>query len=190
MPFDFSNSPFLVPLLAAVTARLMAIFIRRAATILNIRLWWLANVFALAAAGFLGLSFYWAMVLGPQRIPGETGALMLIGQAMIIAGVLVTLIGLMELGTGAFLVTPHSSLVSKGLYARMRRPMDAGVLVIGVGAALVQGSPGAWLWSLLWVPLSLALSELEEWELRNRIPAAKAYFERTPRYLPRRIRHG
>jgi len=190
MLFDFSSSPFLVPLLAAVTARLMAIFIRRAAAILDMRLWWLANVFALTAASFLGLSFYWAMILGPQRIPGETGTWMLLGQVMIIAGALVTLLGLMEMGPGAFLVTPRSTLISKGLYARIRRPMDAGVLVVSVGAALVQGSPGAWMWSLLWIPLSLALSELEEWELRNRIPAAGAYFDHTPRYLPRRKRHG
>jgi len=188
MVTDMAPSPFLIPFFAAVMARLIAICLRRAAALLRTRLWWLANVFAFTAGAFLLLSFYWALALDPQRLPGETSAVVQIGKLIVMAGTLLALFGLLELGPGAILVKPGSPLITGGVYARMRRPMDAGVLLIGVGAALAQGNADARLWILLWIPLSLALSELEEWELRGRSSEARAYFKHTPRYFPWRGR--
>lgn len=176
-------APFFVPLLAAVIARLIAIFIRRAATILGLRLWWLAACFELISSVFLILSFYWAMVLTPLSPVIDMSGSRLLGNVMILAGTLLTVFGLLELGAAAFLVMPGCELVTVGIYAHLRRPMDAGVLIASIGAVLVQSSEHMRLWILLWIPLSILLSELEEWELRGRLPTAAAYFRRTPRYV-------
>ncbi|MBN2554874.1 MAG: hypothetical protein JXA97_02955 [Anaerolineales bacterium] len=177
------QSPFLLPLLAAVIARLCAILFRRAAGILKLRLWWPANIFAFLSACFLTLSFYWAMVLSAVLpLSARPGAVF--GNLIIIGGVLLALWGSMELGAATFICSEEAPLVVTGPYALFRRPIDAGVLVIGIGAALSQANIDAWTWLLLWLPCSLLLSELEEWELRGRISEAAAYFLRTPRYIP------
>ncbi len=64
--------------------------------------------------------------------------------------------------------------------------MGAAALLLGVGAALALNASTLWVWTGAWLLLSLPLHELEEWELRARLTGAAAYFERTPRYLPRR----
>lgn len=178
--------PFLVPLLAAVIGRLCAIFIWRAAGILTVRLWWLGNLFALLQAIFLLLSYYWAIVLIPVRsdalsFSGLFGRLLIMGAALLI------LAGLFELNWQTLLVLPRGTLVTSGIYARIRRPIDLGVLTVGLGTALSQGTPSAWTWFLLWLPCSLLLSECEDWELIARHPTAASYFRKTPRYIPRAI---
>lgn len=178
-----AHSPFLVPLLAAVIGRLCAIFIWRAAGILQVKLWWLGNLFALLQSVFLLLSFYWALVLMPAHHPGisMTG---LLGRILIMAGALLLMTGLFELNLQSLFVLPHSALVTSGIYACIRRPSDFGVLIIGLGTALSQGTTSMWTWFLLWVPCSLLLSACEEWELAARHPQARGYFQKTPRYVP------
>jgi protein-S-isoprenylcysteine O-methyltransferase Ste14 len=94
--------------------------------------------------------------------------------------------GLSALGLRALLPQFGDRLETRPPYRHLRRPMALGAILAGLGATLIVETPAAWLCYLTWLVLASLLQELEEWELRGRVPAARAYQERTPRYLPRR----
>jgi protein-S-isoprenylcysteine O-methyltransferase Ste14 len=64
--------------------------------------------------------------------------------------------------------------------------MTLGGMLAGLGASLIVATPAAWVCFLIWLVLVSLLQELEDWELRGRIPAARDYHARTRRYIPRR----
>ncbi len=104
------------------------------------------------------------------RVERELGGLRLVGQAELQGGG--------ELATG-------------GVYARVRHPRYAGMMVAVLGACLIAGSLLLWVVAALWWLLALAAISLEERELRARFgDAYAAYSKRVPRILPFRFRPG
>lgn len=148
---------------------------------------WIEQVVAwsLVAAQLLLLA---AIVLlpGPRwwSTPGWLDAL---AAVTIVLAAALALAGAVRLGTG-FSASPlpaaTARLRTSGVYACVRHPIYAGLLVGGFGAALLRArltSVIAWV-GLLGVLLVKA--RLEERKLAARFSDYRSYAERTPRFLP------
>lgn len=180
-----STYPFLLAVLAAFLAEVSSTLLRRVAATFGNWLYWLAGVLSTIAAGGLIWSYLWALSLANfDKRPHAL--LVVLGALVVLAGVSILIWSLVTLGAQSILPLPRSHLISYGPYKYLRRPMGVALGMLGVGAAMALGASALWVWSAAWFLLSLPLFELEEWELRARLPLADGYLERTPRYLPRR----
>jgi protein-S-isoprenylcysteine O-methyltransferase Ste14 len=108
-----------------------------------------------------------------------------VGFAAIMLGVGLMLWSAFTLGRQTFFGRASDEIVGRGPYHALRRPMGVGMYLVGVGAALISGKDAVWVWLGVYFVLSLLLFELEEWELRQRIPEAADYLGETPRFIPR-----
>ncbi|HEX2713241.1 MAG TPA: isoprenylcysteine carboxylmethyltransferase family protein, partial [Candidatus Acidoferrales bacterium] len=80
-------------------------------------------------------------------------------------------------------------LATEGLYAQVRHPRYAGMMLSVLGACLLAGSLMLWVAAAVWWVLALVAVSLEERELRARFGAAyEAYSKRVPRFVPFRFR--
>jgi|TARA_B110000503_G_scaffold44382_1_gene72438 protein-S-isoprenylcysteine O-methyltransferase Ste14 len=109
-------------------------------------------------------------------------------------------VGLIALGSGVLLVSfiglgnsltalaipkDNGTLVTHGIYSRVRHPIYFGLLVMSFGVMLDAGYwPQVIVVMLLYVLLSNK-ADFEESMLRERYPQYKKYAERTPRFFPR-----
>lgn len=79
-------------------------------------------------------------------------------------------------------------LATQGIYARVRHPRYAGMMLAVAGACLMAGTLMLWVVAGIWWLLLLFAVHLEEQELRERFGGAyAAYSERVPRFVPFRI---
>lgn len=177
------TDPYVLPLLAASLASLSATLLRRAASILGGWLWGLAGAVSVGAAGATVWAFLWAWGLAAPSSPSLAAGI--VGWLVAIAGLALTFWGVATLGRRTFVAGPRTRLESRPPYRYLRRPQALGWTLIGLGASLVLGTSPAWACLIVWLILDLAVVELEEWELRQRLPAAGEYFARTGRYCPR-----
>ena len=79
-------------------------------------------------------------------------------------------------------------LAERPPYRRLRRPMTLGAGLALLGATLLTGTIPAWACLLAVVPVALVLQEIDERELRARLPWLAEQHRRIPRFLPRRLR--
>jgi protein-S-isoprenylcysteine O-methyltransferase Ste14 len=109
-------------------------------------------------------------------------------------------VGLIALGSGVLLVSfiglgnsltalaipkDNGTLVTHGIYSRVRHPIYFGLLVMSLGVMLDAGYwPQIIVVMLLYVLLGNK-ADFEESMLRERYPQYKKYAERTPRFFPR-----
>lgn len=109
-------------------------------------------------------------------------------------------VGLIALGSGVLLVSfiglgnsltalaipkDNGTLVTHGIYSRVRHPIYFGLLVMSFGVMLDAGYwPQVIVVMLLYVLLGKK-ADFEETMLRERYPQYKQYAERTPRFFPR-----
>lgn len=185
MPVFLQNFPFLFSLGAAAIAGGSAVLLRRAGLVLGRwpwRLSWAASAGSTAAYAW---SFSWAWQLETNPVGGAQVIFVVVGWLAVLAGSALGLWGLSTLGWRAVLPRPEDRLEIHPPYAHLRRPMALGAMLAGLGATFIVSTLSAWLCYLVWLALASLLLELEEWELRGRIPAARDYFVHTPRYLPR-----
>ncbi len=80
---------------------------------------------------------------------------------------------------------PDAGLTTHGLYAILRHPIYAGVLILGLGTALFVGG---WLNLVAWVLLAILLNlkaNDEEHLLKQNHPAYKSYATTVPKFFPR-----
>ena len=136
-----------------------------------------AGLRALAGAdGLLGAS--WS---GPVRIVTSAVAVALMG-----AGVVQARRGMRDLGA-SLTPLPHptddAELVETGIYASVRHPIYGGLILLGVGWALLAASPLALGLALVLVPFFWLKSSVEERWLRERFPAYEDYRRRTRRFI-------
>jgi protein-S-isoprenylcysteine O-methyltransferase Ste14 len=66
--------------------------------------------------------------------------------------------------------------------------MTLGAGLALLGATLLTGTIPAWACLLAVVPVALVLQEIDERELRARLPWLAEQHRRIPRFLPRRLR--
>lgn len=134
------------------------------------------------------------LVVVPRGALWPVGAVALIIAAVLIAaGLLLAILGVRGLG-GALTASPvpkgGSSLVTSGVYGRVRHPIYTGLLTGGLGLVAI----GASVWHLgLWVALLVLLSAKARWEERMLAaahPDYAAYAGRTGRFVPGIGRRG
>ena len=186
----FNDYPFVLPLLGGFIVGAGAYSLRWASLILCEKIWPVSWLLAGLATGSFLWSFSWAW--GLEQSPQSPSRLFLVvlGWVGLVGGVSLVLWGLSALGMRAILPRPKDRIETQSPYSSLRRPMALGFSLALVGATAIVGTRPAWVCFLGWLVLSQILLELEEWELRSRIPAAKGYQDRTPRYLPKGLLQG
>jgi protein-S-isoprenylcysteine O-methyltransferase Ste14 len=125
-------------------------------------------------------------------LPGKRGWstpwwLTAVSMAVIIAAAVLGLAGALRLGAGLTaspLPSDAAQLRTTGVYACVRHPIYAALLLGGAGVVLLAGRPSRiWVWlsllALLW-----GKSVLEERALTKRFPEYRGYAAQTPRLLP------
>jgi len=180
-----SSYPFVLALLAAALAEFSAILVRRTAPMVGKWLWGLAGILSALSAAGLVWSFIWMVSMQPSQLQPPAVVFQAIGMLIIVPGGILLIWSVISLARQTFYAWPGARLVTKSPYDYLRRPMGVGIGLVALGLALLTSSQASWVWLLAWAILSPLLFELEEWELKMRLPGASDYFSRTPRYLPR-----
>ena len=78
----------------------------------------------------------------------------------------------------------HADLVQRGIYAKIRHPLYAAVILAGFGWALTWLSWPALLAAVTRIPFFHAKSCREEGFLRQKFPGYREYETRTRRFIP------
>jgi protein-S-isoprenylcysteine O-methyltransferase Ste14 len=186
MPDFLLRYPFFFSLAAATIAGTSAFLLRRAALVLGRWPWWISWAASAGSSAGFAWSFHWAWGLETRTVQGSQILLAVAGWTAVLGGIALALWGLSALGLRALLPQPGDRLETRPPYLYLRRPMTLAGILAGLGASLIVATQAAWMCFLAWLVLVNLLQELEDWELRGRIPAARDYHARTRRYLPRR----
>ena len=139
---------------------------------------WVAGQFVLLAC-LLGLS-----VLHPSAGPALWR---FAGVLVLVVALAVAVAGVTALGRN---LTPfpkpadHADLVQRGIYAKIRHPLYAAVILAGFGWALTWLSWPALLAAVTRIPFFHAKSCREEGFLRQKFPGYREYETRTRRFIP------
>lgn len=131
----------------------------------------------------LGLSL--AMQTPSAVLLGPHPAFETIAWLLITVGVFPMTWAIACLGPIAALPSVGDSLVQRGIYAHLRHPIYAGMILEFVGMALLRPSPEVLVacgLGLGWVVLQ---ARLEEMDLVQRLPAYREYMAKVPPFLPR-----
>lgn len=145
------------------------------------------------AASYVVMQFVLlALLILAPRDPSVYGdfraALSVVGLVLIAAGMAVILYSFFALGkslTASPVPKQDGTLVTSGLYARVRHPIYFGLLLASIGVVLDAGPwPQFAIVLLLYVLLNIKASYEEEL-LAKRYPEYKAYAQKTPRFFPR-----
>jgi protein-S-isoprenylcysteine O-methyltransferase Ste14 len=143
------------------------------------------------------LVLFAAIGLAPWLLPGAASwpeglrlPAALAGIALGLAGAAVGGLGALQLGTNLTIFPrpkEDGALVESGVYGLVRHPIYTGVLLCGLGYALVTASAIALLLCVgLWLFFEQKARREERW-LRDQFPAYEGYMRRVPgRILPRR----
>ena len=133
------------------------------------------------AAGLRGIAGAEPAWTGPLRIVTSVVAL-----AAMAAGVVQVWRGVRDLGA-SFTPLPRpregAHLVDTGVYATVRHPIYGGLILLGVGWALLAASPLALALAALLVPFFWLKSSVEERFLQERFPSYRDYRSRTRRFI-------
>lgn len=142
--------------------------------------------FALQVVLMLGVAIL-GWLLGPDWHGLALVLAMVLGSAMIAAGVVLGVLGIVVLGQSASPL-PHppagGELIETGVYGYVRHPIYVGVMAASLGWALLSASFVALaVAGLLMVVLDLKSRREEAW-LRQRYPGYAAYARRVARFVP------
>ncbi len=180
-----SSYPFVLALLAAALAEFSATLVRRMAPSVGIWLWGLAGILSALSAAGLVWSFIWAVIVPTAQHTPPPAVFQMIGILIAVAGGALLAWSVIALARQTIYAWPRARLITASPYTYLRRPMGVGIGIIAFGLALLVNNQANWVWLLAWIIISPLLFELEEWELKMRLPGAANYLSRTPRYLPR-----
>ncbi|TEU00844.1 MAG: hypothetical protein E3J30_01970 [Anaerolineales bacterium] len=180
-----SSYPFVLALLAAALAEFTATLVRRSAPTVGKWLWELAGILSVLSAAGLVWSFIWAVSVQTTQQPPPPVVFQAVGMLIVVPGGALLVWSVILLARQTIYAWPGARLITESPYDYLRRPMGVGIGSIALGLALLTNSQASWVWLLSWAIISPLLFELEEWELKMRLPGAEDYFSRTPRYLPR-----
>ncbi|NJD09831.1 MAG: hypothetical protein FIB01_05095 [Gemmatimonadetes bacterium] len=101
------------------------------------------------------------------------------------AGSLRQVLALLAIRRKAALPSVRDSLVQHGIYAHLRHPIYAGVLLQFAGIVLLRPHRATVLACALGAGWCLLQARLEELDLGQRLAGYREYMERVPRFVPR-----
>jgi protein-S-isoprenylcysteine O-methyltransferase Ste14 len=112
-------------------------------------------------------------------------AVEVLGWLLLGAGSVIIGLALHDLRAKAALPSTRDTLVERGLYARVRHPIHAGMFLVWISLVLVRPTAAVALASGLGVVWTLVQTGAEESDLMRRLPAYRDYMGRVPRFVPR-----
>lgn len=177
--------PFVLTLLAGVLAGMSGALLRRAASALGSGLRWPARLLQAGSAAAAVSSFAWSWSVYKPPAGSGNPLLAVVGGIVVLAGAALTFRALWVRGLRELYTWPAAKLENRLPYRQVRRPIGAGLMAVALGATLIVNTSPAWVCFLVWLILTHFQLEVEEWEMRHRLPGARDYLKRTPRYLPR-----
>jgi protein-S-isoprenylcysteine O-methyltransferase Ste14 len=107
------------------------------------------------------------------------------GWLLLGAGCAIIALALHALRSKAAVPSTRDTLVERGLYARVRHPIHAGMFLVWISLVLVHPTVAVALASGLGAVWTLVQTGAEEQDLVRRIPAYEDYMRRVPRFVPR-----
>jgi protein-S-isoprenylcysteine O-methyltransferase Ste14 len=107
-----------------------------------------------------------------------------LGWLLVATGCVPMLLAWYTLRTPAVAPSLHDALVAQGIYAHLRHPIYAGLLLEFVGMFLLRPTQAVALACALGVCWVHVQARLEEYDLLQRIPAYRAYMAQVPRFIP------
>lgn len=115
-----------------------------------------------------------------------------IGLLLIAAGLHLFARAKRDLGAARFIgkaeILGGGEVVDTGIYARVRNPRYAGMILAVIGACALAATPLMWVVCAVWFVMVMMVIGFEERELRARLGAPYAeYCRRVPRFFPRRM---
>ena len=141
------------------------------------------------ATGAAILCASWIALWNAVELRASVGILAISGAVLVVLGIALRVSAILALGdrfVSHVALFPDHTLETRGLYARMRHPSEAGLLAICAGVALISPSPLLLaVLGLLILPLTLCRVRLEDAALAGRFGAAfDAWRATTPGLLP------
>lgn len=136
------------------------------------------------------LFFVFVQMFGETLLPmPQNIAVQLIGLACTAGGTCVAFLAKKQMGdewvyASAYTLSPKKKLVTQGMFAKIRHPIYAGILVSYVGAMLLAGS---WLWVsllFLFIPFYFQAQKEEKLLLRKFGKKYKLYVVQTKMFVP------
>jgi protein-S-isoprenylcysteine O-methyltransferase Ste14 len=119
----------------------------------------------------------------------STSVAEVLGWLLLAGGSAIQIFALSALRLRAAMPSTRDTLVETGLYAHIRHPIYAGLLLEFAGLVLLRPTQAAALACAIGVGWVLVQARLEELDLLQRLPAYREYMQRVPRFLPR-VRAG
>ena len=114
-----------------------------------------------------------------------TPAVEVAGWLLLAAGCAIIGLALHALRSKAAVPTARDALVERGLYARIRHPIHAGMFLVWISLVLVHATAAVALAAGLGAAWTLVQTGAEEQDLVRRIPAYGDYMKRVPRFVPK-----
>ncbi len=108
----------------------------------------------------------------------------IIGWLIIAIGAVIITIALISIRLKAAAPSTGDSLVSKGIYSKIRHPIHSGTFLEFAGIFIIWPSIQVGIASVIGVIWILLQSRFEEKDLLKRIPEYKEYMLKVPRFLP------
>ena len=133
----------------------------------------------------LVIGYVWAWLIPSQWIFTSNTILTTLGWILIVVGAVPLLAGHLYVGMRSHFPSVKDTLVRHGLYAYVRHPIYAGVLLVLPGLVLLRPTLTVLIASAAAVIWVFIQARLEETDLIQRIPEYRAYMRDVPRFIPR-----
>ena len=115
----------------------------------------------------------------------------IVAWLLLVAGSVIQVFALLALRSRAAMPSTRDGLVEHGVYARIRHPIYAGVLLEFAGALLLKPTPPVIMVCFIGLVWASIQARCEEIDLLDRLPAYREYMQRVPRFVPHtRTRRG
>ncbi len=131
----------------------------------------------------VGLALAWRAPLPLVFAPGRSGAV--VAGLLLAVGMVVVIWGHLQLGWRTHMPSTRDTLFRGGLYAHVRHPIYAGIMLALAGLALLRLTPTVILAAAVAAGAFLVQARLEEVDLLQRLAGYREYREEVPRFVPR-----
>ncbi|MBI1794606.1 MAG: hypothetical protein HYR70_10485 [Chloroflexi bacterium] len=131
------------------------------------------------------IGYVWAWMIPSQWVFTSNTILTTLGWVLIVAGAVPLLVGHLYVQMRSHFPSVKDTLVRHGLYAWVRHPIYAGLLLVLAGLILLRPTLTVLIASVAAVIWVFVQARLEEIDLVQRIPEYRDYMREVPRFIPR-----